>query len=75
MHDRTFDDVLLKPQYSEVVPSDIDLTMWLGDYKMAIPIISSPMDTITGQSMAIALAQQGGLGVVHRNMSPDKQSR
>jgi IMP dehydrogenase len=81
MHDRitstgiTFDDVLLEPRYSSVVPSEVDvstrLTRRIG---LNIPLLSSPMDTVTENEMAIALAQEGGLGVIHKNMSIERQT-
>lgn len=59
----TFDDVLLEPAYSEVVPADIDVTTQLTRrIRLRIPFLSSPMDTVTESAMAIALAQEGGLG-------------
>jgi IMP dehydrogenase len=71
----TFDDVLLEPRFSEVVPSEVDvstrLTRRIG---LNIPLLSSPMDTVTEHEMAIALAQEGGLGVIHKNMSIDRQT-
>ena len=71
----TFDDVLLEPRFSEVVPSEVDvrtrLTRRIG---LNIPLLSSPMDTVTEHDMAIALAQEGGLGVIHKNMSIDRQT-
>ena len=71
----TFDDVLLQPRYSEVVPADVDvstrLTRRIG---LNIPLLSSPMDTVTESEMAIALAQEGGLGVIHKNMSVERQA-
>ena len=75
----TFDDVLLEPRYSDVVPAEVDvatrLTRRIG---LNIPLLSSPMDTVTENDMAIALAQEGGLGVIHKNMShraPDRRGR
>jgi IMP dehydrogenase len=71
----TFDDVLLEPQYSEVVPAEVDVSTQLTHrIRMNIPILSSPMDTVTEHAMAIALAQHGGLGIIHKNMSIDRQS-
>lgn len=71
----TFDDVLLVPRYSEVVPADCDLSTRLTErIRLNIPMLSSPMDTVTESDMAIALAQEGGLGVVHKNMSVERQA-
>ena len=64
----TFDDVLLEPQYSEVVPSEVDVSSNLtARIRLQIPLISAPMDTVTEANMAIALAKEGGLGIIHRN--------
>ncbi|MCD4726527.1 MAG: IMP dehydrogenase [Pirellulales bacterium] len=71
----TFDDVLLVPRYSEVVPADCDLSTRLTErIRLNIPMLSSPMDTVTENDMAIALAQEGGLGVIHKNMSVERQA-
>ena len=71
----TFDDVLIEPRYSEVVPADVELTTRLTKrIGLNIPLISSPMDTVTEHSMAIGLAKVGGLGVIHKNMSPEMQA-
>lgn len=71
----TFDDVLLVPSYSEVLPSEIDVSAQLtGSIGMRIPIISAAMDTVTEAQMAIALARQGGIGVIHKNMPPELQA-
>ncbi len=71
----TFDDVLLQPAHSQVVPSDADTTTRLTPgIELKIPIVSAAMDTVTESHMAIALAQQGGIGIVHRNMPIDKQA-
>ncbi|KAA0543128.1 IMP dehydrogenase [Bacillus sp. BGMRC 2118] len=71
----TFDDVLLMPAKSEVLPRDVDLRTVLTDnLKLNIPIISAGMDTVTEADMAIAMARQGGLGIIHKNMSIEKQA-
>jgi IMP dehydrogenase len=71
----TFDDVLLEPRYSTVVPSEVDVTTRLTKrIRLNIPLVSSPMDTVTENEMAIALAQEGGLGVIHKNMSIERQT-
>ncbi len=70
----TFDDVLLLPGYSEVIPSEVDLgTVLARDIALRIPIVSAAMDTVTESEMAIALAQEGGMGVVHKNLSIESQ--
>jgi IMP dehydrogenase len=72
----TFDDVLLEPGYSELLPQQVDTRMQLtGRIALNIPILSSPMDTVTEAELAIALAQEGGLGVIHKNMSVEEQTR
>jgi IMP dehydrogenase len=72
----TFDDVLLEPGYSEVLPRDVDVrTMLTRRIRLNIPIVSSPMDTVTESELAIALAQEGGLGVIHKNMAIEVQAR
>lgn len=71
----TFDDVLLVPAHSKVHPRDIDLKTKISkEIELNIPLLSAAMDTVTESELAIALARQGGLGVVHKNMSIDKQS-
>ena len=71
----TFDDVLLAPGYSEVLPSDVDLrTRLAADLYLNVPVLSAAMDTVTEAQMAIALARLGGIGVIHRNLSPDEQA-
>jgi IMP dehydrogenase len=71
----TFDDVLLLPGYSEVVPSEVQVrTQLTRRIALNIPLLSSPMDTVTENAMAIALAQQGGLGVIHKNLSIERQT-
>ncbi len=71
----TFDDVLLEPRRSDVVPANVDVSTRLTErIRLTIPILSSPMDTVTESEMAIALAQEGGIGVVHKNMSLPSQA-
>ncbi len=71
----TFDDVLLVPQYSEIMPKDVDLlTEPVRGIKIRLPILSAAMDTVTESDMAISLAREGGLGIIHRNMTPEKQA-
>jgi len=71
----TFDDVLLVPAYSEVLPNQVDLTTHLTEsIKLNIPLMSAGMDTVTENRMAIAMARQGGIGVIHKNMSIEEQA-
>ena len=71
----TFDDVLIAPRYSGVVPSEVEVdTRLTARIAMHVPILSSPMDTVTEAAMAIGLAQEGGLGVIHKNMSIERQT-
>ena len=71
----TFDDVLLVPAESHVLPNDVDLSIQLAkNIKLNIPIMSASMDTVTDSKMAIAMARQGGLGVIHKNMSVAEQA-
>ncbi|NCA86422.1 MAG: IMP dehydrogenase [Clostridia bacterium] len=71
----TYDDVLLLPDYSEVLPRDVDLsTLFTSGISMKIPIVSAAMDTVTEHKLAIAMAQEGGIGVLHKNMSIEKQA-
>ena len=71
-----FDDVLLVPQYSEILPSEVSLiTNLTSKIKLKTPILSAAMDTVTEAEMAISLASEGGMGVIHKNMSIDEQSR
>ena len=71
----TFDDVLLEPRYSEVMPAEVDVSSQLTkNIQLKIPLLSSPMDTVTESEMAIALAKLGGLGVIHKNMPVEAQT-
>ena len=71
----TFDDVLLKPAYSEILPNEVDTrTRFSRKIELNIPLCSSAMDTVTEASLAIALAQQGGIGVIHKNFSIEQQA-
>ncbi len=71
----TFDDVLLRPGHSEVMPSGVDLSSrFTRTITLNIPIVSSAMDTVTEARLAIAMAQAGGIGVIHRNLEPDEQA-
>jgi len=72
----TFDDLLLEPGYSDLVPRDVDVkTQLTRNVKINIPIVSSPMDTVTESELAIALAQEGGIGIIHKNLSIAIQTR
>jgi IMP dehydrogenase len=72
----TFDDVLLLPAYSDFVPGQADTTTRLTrELRLAVPIVSSAMDTVTEWRMAVTLARLGGLGILHKNMSPEEQAR
>jgi IMP dehydrogenase len=72
----TFDDVLLLPAYSKVLPANVDVSTRLTQkIKLKCPLISAPMDTVTETSLAIALAQEGGIGIIHRSLAPEKQRK
>jgi len=71
----TFDDVLLIPAHSKVLPKDVDISTWFTKkIKLNIPLVSAGMDTVTEARMAIAMARQGGIGVIHKNMSIEEQA-
>ena len=72
----TFDDVLLSPAYSEVLPYQVDLTTQLTDkIKLNIPLLSASMDTVTEYELAIAIAREGGIGIIHKNMTIEEQTQ
>ena len=72
----TFDDVLLRPDYSDILPSDVDLTTKLtSEINLNIPLLSAAMDTVTESKLAIALAQEGGVGIIHKNLSITEQAK
>ena len=72
----TFDDVLLVPDYSEVLPREVSLkTLLTREITLNVPIVSAAMDTVTESALAIALAQEGGIGIIHKNMSSDLQAK
>jgi IMP dehydrogenase len=71
----TFDDVLLQPGYSQVLPRDVDIkTKLTRDITLNVPLLSAAMDTVTEAKLAIALAREGGLGILHKNMSIEEQA-
>jgi IMP dehydrogenase len=71
----TFDDVLLMPQHSTVLPTQVDVSTWLTrNIRLNVPFLSAAMDTVTESELAVAMAQQGGLGVIHKNLSIEEQA-
>ena len=72
----TFDDVLLVPDYSEILPRQVLLeTQLTREIKMSVPLVSAAMDTVTESILAIALAQAGGVGIIHKNMTIEQQAQ
>jgi len=72
----TFDDVLLIPAYSDVLPGEVNLSSWFSrNIRLNTPIVSAAMDTVTESGMAIAIAREGGIGVIHKNMSIEEQAK
>src|SRR3954465_14412544 len=71
----TFDDVLLVPRHSQVLPSAVDVTSWVTrNIRVNVPLLSAAMDTVTESRLAIAMAQHGGIGVIHKNLSIEEQA-
>ena len=71
----TYDDVLILPAFSSVLPRDVDVSSYFSkNIQLNIPIVSAAMDTVTEAKMAIAIAQEGGIGVLHKNMSIEDQA-
>src|SRR5436853_522239 len=71
----TFDDVLLVPAYSEILPREVDLsTRVTRGIRLNVPLVSAAMDTVTEARLAIAIAQEGGIGVIHKNMTAEQQA-
>ncbi len=71
----TFDDVLLVPRHSQVLPSAVDVTSWVTrNIRVNVPLLSAAMDTVTESRLAIAMAQQGGIGIIHKNLSVEEQA-
>ena len=72
----TFDDVLVEPGFSQVLPTQVDVHAFLTrELRLNIPLLSAAMDTVTESRLAIALAREGGVGIIHRNLSPEDQAR
>ena len=72
----TFDDVLLVPAHSQVLPRDVSLkTRLTRQITLNLPLLSAAMDTVTEARLAISMAQEGGIGIIHKNMSPDMQAK
>ena len=72
----TFDDVLLLPDYSEVIPDQVDISTYLTpNLQLNIPLLSSAMDTVTESRMAVSMARQGGIGIIHKNMPVEYQQK
>ena len=72
----TFDDVLLLPRHSTVLPSQVDVSSrFTRNKRLTVPIVSAAMDTVTENRLAIAMAQQGGMGIIHKNLSVDEQAQ
>ena len=71
----TFDDVLIKPQYSEVLPAQTCVkTQLTKNISLNVPLLSAAMDTVTEHELAIAIALEGGIGIIHKNLNPDQQA-
>src|SRR6187401_3121694 len=71
----TFDDVLLVPQHSTILPTQVDVSSWFTrNIRLNVPLVSAAMDTVTESGLAIAMAQLGGLGIIHKNLSIDEQA-
>src|SRR5262245_38625916 len=71
----TFDDVLLVPRHSTVLPTAVDVGTWVTrNLRLQVPLISAAMDTVTESRLAIAMAQQGGIGIVHKNLTVEEQA-